>query len=57
LNYGEFLPCFAAGETYNLVRWLGRYLYPEEVQAVLTLTYNRAIRPLAMHPITSRYRA
>ena len=57
LNYGEFLPCFAASETYDLERRLARYLSPEEVQAVLTLTYNRAIRPLAMHQIASWYQS
>jgi len=37
LNYGEFLPCFAASETYDLGQRLARYLSPNEVRAVLTL--------------------
>jgi len=55
LNYGEFLPCFAAAETYDLEHRLGQYLSPDEVHAVLTLVYNRAIRPLAVHQIASWY--
>ena len=55
LSYGEFLPCFAAGEEYDLERRLGRYLSKEEVQAVLTLTYNRVLRALAMNHIASWY--
>ena len=55
LNYGELLPCFSAGEEYELEHRLGRYLSKEEIQVVLTLAYNRAIRPLAMHHIASWY--
>ncbi len=55
LNYGELLPCFAVAETYDLERRLGQYLSPDEVHTVLTLTYNRVIRPLAMNQIASWY--
>jgi len=55
LSYGEFLPCFSAGEEYDLEHRLGVYLSEQEVQAVLALAYNRVIRPLAMHHIASWY--
>jgi transposase len=55
LSYGEFLPCLATGEEYDLERRLGYYLSREEVQAILTLTYNRVLRPLAMTHIGSWY--
>lgn len=57
LNYGEFLPCFAASEAYDLEHRLARYLSPSEVHAVLTLVYNRAIRPLAMHQLAPWYQS
>lgn len=55
LNYGEFLPCFTTGEEYDLENRLSRYLSKEEVQVVLTLAYNRVVRPLAMNQIASWY--
>lgn len=55
LSYGEFLPCFTAGEEYDLEHRLGHYLSREEVHAVLTLTYNRVLRPLAMTHVSSWY--
>ncbi|HPK80752.1 MAG TPA: IS1634 family transposase [Methanoculleus sp.] len=55
LSYGEFLPCFAASETYDLEQRLARYLTPDEVRAVLTLVYNRVIRPVAMHLVAPWY--
>jgi len=55
LNYGEFLPCFATAEEYDLKRRLSHYLTEKEVDAVLTLTFNRVLRPLAMTQIGSWY--
>jgi transposase len=55
LNYGEFLPCFATAEAYNLKNQLGHSLTEKEVNAVLTLAFNRVLRPLAMNQIGSWY--
>ena len=54
-SYGEFLPFLRIAEELKFEELLSRHLPDEKVRTILTLAYNRAIRPLAFSHIKSWY--
>jgi len=53
--YGEFLPFFRIASELKFEELLARYLLEDKVKVLLTLAYNRAVRPLPFSQIKAWY--
>ena len=54
-SYGEFLPLFAIAEELDLYDLLGGIFSEQDVYRILTLAYNRVLRPMSLYHIASWY--
>lgn len=50
-SYGEFLPLFAITEELELYNILKKIFSDRDVYRILTLAYNRVLRPMSMYHI------